>query len=153
MELRLSCTKPIDIMAWNASICEGTPISHQWIPLTKGHWCWLLMFLLLLAWTSCYTNCWVASNLRHRDTHGDIIVMLWPWIKGLFQQIGMMRSEQNVKSAQHHFEMVNKISVVCSEFHRKLFTVVQLKNKTSLVRWWLGTKNKRQTTTWNNDDW
>ena len=29
--------------------------SHQWIPLTKGQQCRVLIFCLLLAWTSCWT--------------------------------------------------------------------------------------------------
>ena len=34
----------------------GESTSHQWFPLTKGQWWEALMFPLLLAWTSCWTN-------------------------------------------------------------------------------------------------
>ena len=48
------------------SLCwEST--SHQWILLTQGQWCVVLVLSLLLAWTSCWTSSRVGGDLRrHR---------------------------------------------------------------------------------------
>ena len=47
----------------------GESTGDRWIPLTKGQWCEALMFPLLLVLTSCWTNSWMASDLRHHGTH------------------------------------------------------------------------------------
>ena len=47
---------------------------HQWIPCTKGQLYRSLMFSLMLGWTSSWTNCQVASHLRHHDAY---VMSLW----------------------------------------------------------------------------
>ena len=64
-----------EVTSWNGNdFCITGPLwrestSHQWIPftITKGQWC--SPFLFMLAWTSCWTNTWVASDLRYHDPH------------------------------------------------------------------------------------
>ena len=48
---------------WRESTC------HRWISLTRGQLWGALMFPLLSAWTSCWTNCIVDSDLRCHDIH------------------------------------------------------------------------------------
>ena len=45
-------------------ISWGKYISHRWIFFTNTHECTLLPFPLIYARTSCWTNSWVASDLR-----------------------------------------------------------------------------------------
>ena len=51
-------------------LCEG--IHRRQIPLIKGQWCVDLVFSLLLAWASCWTNNWTADAMtlmwRQRNT-------------------------------------------------------------------------------------
>ena len=40
---------------------------NRWIPLTKDQWRETSLFLLLLAWTSCWSNSWFAGDFRRYD--------------------------------------------------------------------------------------
>ena len=50
---------------------RGESTGHRWIPLTKSQWCSTLIFPLMLAWTSCWTNSRVTSDLRDHDAAGQ----------------------------------------------------------------------------------
>ena len=53
--------------AWLA-LCEVNHISRRWISITKGH-LGEARTLLLLSWTSRWTNSRVVGNLRRHDAH------------------------------------------------------------------------------------
>ena len=55
------CHRPEKVM----STCTGNLWGES---LTKVQRCGVLMFSLMLAWTSCWTNSWVHANMRH-DAH------------------------------------------------------------------------------------
>ena len=51
----------------------GESISYQWILNVKGRVMWSLDVLLLLTWTNCWTNVWVASDFRCNDTPVELL--------------------------------------------------------------------------------
>ena len=60
---------------WVHPVTGGFPsqrvsaFSHWWIPLTKGQWCGPLIFSLMSAWATCWTNSWGVSYLRYYEGH------------------------------------------------------------------------------------
>ena len=49
--------------------------NYQWIPITNGLWCGHLMFSLMQASTSCWTNSWVTNDLQCLNT--NVISLQW----------------------------------------------------------------------------
>ena len=72
----------LDMMAssnWNTTrvtglLC-GYLTGHQWIPLTKDHWCGVLMFSFIYAWTNGWMNNRDAGDLRRHCGHYDVTAM------------------------------------------------------------------------------
>ena len=48
----------------------------RWIPLTKGQWCGALVFSLMSAWSNCWTNKRVSSELRFLGSHYTDAIMV-----------------------------------------------------------------------------
>ena len=57
---------PMNLAIWEGSVMQKAFHCHgarRWISLMKGQWYRALMFPLMLAWTSCWTNCSVVGDL------------------------------------------------------------------------------------------
>ena len=71
------CTVPIqwDVIRWNHAFCLTGPLSgestgHRWCYLQKSRQCGTLTYVLLLAWTSCWTNIsflWFEASMCSYD--------------------------------------------------------------------------------------
>ena len=58
----------------------------------KGQWCRALVFSLIHAWTNGWVNNGDAGDLRHRDAHYDVTVMIrhlspWAWVRHVLHQL------------------------------------------------------------------
>ena len=77
---------------------HGEPPFAVWFLLTKCPSCRALMFTLLFAWSSCWTNCLIASDLKRRNA--NVVLLMYPSIHRLKQRTTLIRHEKTKNTHQ-----------------------------------------------------